>query len=53
MRSAVPVSVILSPTRANRKYRRNHVAYSFWHNYKTYFVKTNFFFHYSETGSGL
>ena len=30
MRSAVPVWVILSPTRANKKYRRNLVAYNFF-----------------------
>ena len=53
MRSAVPVLVILSPTYANKKYRRNLVAYSFLHHYRTNLVKTNFFSHYSETGCRL
>ena len=48
-----PVLVILSPTRANKKYHRNLVAYSFWHHYRTNFVKTSFFSNYSETGCGL
>ena len=42
MRSAVQVMVILSPTRANKKYRRNRVAYSFRYHFRTNFVKTNF-----------
>ena len=42
MRSAVPVLIILSPTRANKKYLRNLVAYSFWHHYRTHFVKIRF-----------
>ena len=53
MRSAVPVLVILSPTHANKKYLKNLLAYSFWYHYRTNFVITNFFSHYSETGCGL
>ena len=53
MRSAVPVLVILSLTHANQKYRKNRVAYTFWHHYRTNFVETKFFSHYSEPSCGL
>ena len=53
MRSAVPVLVILSLTHANQKYRKNVVAYTFWHHYRTNFVETKFFSHYSEPSCGL
>ena len=48
MRSAVLVLVILSLTYANRKYRKDFVAYTFWHHYRTNFVETMFFSHYSK-----
>ena len=53
MRTAVPVLVILSLTHANQKYRKNLVAYTFWHHYWTNFVKTKSFSHYSEPSRGL
>ena len=53
MRSAVPVLVILSLTHANKKYRKNRVAYTFWHHYRTNFGKTKLFSHYSEPSRGL
>ena len=42
MRPVVSVLVILSPTRTNKKYLWNCVAYSFWHHYQTNFMKTKF-----------
>ena len=39
LKIVVPVLVILSLTCANKKYRRNLVAYSCWHHYWTNFVK--------------
>ena len=53
MRSAVPLLVILSLTHANQKYRKNLVTYTFWHHYRTNFVETKFFSHYSEPSCGL
>ena len=53
MRSAVPILVILSLTHANQKYRKKLVAYTFWHHYRTNFVKTKFFSHYSEPSCRL
>ena len=44
MRSAVPILVILSLTHANKKYRINLVAYTFWHHYRTNFVETKVLF---------
>ena len=53
MRSAVPFFVILSLTHTNQKYLKNLVAYTFWHHYRTNFVETKFFSHYSKPSCGL
>ena len=53
MRSAVPVLVILSLTHANPKYRKNLVSYTFWLHYRTNFVETKLFSHYSDPSCGL
>ena len=50
MRSAVPVWSSCLLHMQIKKYCTNLVAYSFWHHYRTNFVKTNSFSHYYDTG---